>query len=86
MNIKYGEDTVESIPQGTASVIRFLWAKELSINAIHSEMHPMHLFINMALLDHEVGSESRKCCREETTWPIVLMTNSTIAAVLILSC
>ena len=36
MNITYGDVTVESIPQGRHSVIRFLWAKQLSTNAVQS--------------------------------------------------
>jgi len=39
MNITYGDVTVESIPR---SVIRFLRAKQLSINAIYSKMYPVY--------------------------------------------
>ena len=43
INIKYGDVTVESIPQGYCnSVIGFLWAIGLSTNVIHSEMCPVY--------------------------------------------
>jgi len=41
MNITYGDVTFESIPRGRRSVIRFLWAKQPSTNAVQSKMHPV---------------------------------------------
>ena len=41
MNITYSDVNVESIPQGRRSVIRFLWAKQLSTKAVQSKMHPV---------------------------------------------
>jgi len=41
INIKYSGTAIDSILQGTV-VIRFLWPKRLSTNAIHTDIHPMY--------------------------------------------
>ena len=42
IDIKYSDVADKSIPQATSFVIRFLCAKGLSGNAIHSKMRPVH--------------------------------------------